>query len=99
MKSFFQAKSGFHPHIGLNFKYHLYQYAQIFFEKLKESKLNDSYINPLMEEYLHYMTLFKLVCLFPDEDFFMKFQASLQLLWKQDIMLLWKTQTIPRSQK
>ena len=99
MKSFFQAKSGFHPHIGLNFKYLLYQYAQIFFEKLKESKLNDSYINPLMEEYLHYMTLFKLVCLFPDEDFFMKFQASLQLLWKQDIMLLWKTQTIPRSQK
>lgn len=64
---------------GLGFKYLLYNYALKYNKEiLSKKELQNKYDS--MDMYLHYMTSFKLVCLFPDESFFEEASKTVQLL-------------------
>lgn len=56
---------------GISFAYFLYKYAILFYDELiNEEGISKSNMDHLVNEYLLYMTMFKSVCLFPDDDFF-----------------------------
>ena len=55
---------------GLKFKFLLYKYAQMFFAELSELGFEKDTLDFSVKDYIYYFTMFRTVCMFPDDEFF-----------------------------
>ena len=68
---------------GLNFKFLLYKYAQLFFKELSEPGFEKDAMDFSVKDYIYYFTMFRTVCMFPDDEFFVKVHKIVSFLLKR----------------
>ena len=73
---------------GLKFKFLLYKYAQIFFAELSENGFEKNVIDFMVKDYIYYFTIFRTVCMFPDDKFFVKVHKIVSFLLKRRMELV-----------
>ena len=73
---------------GLKFKFLLYKYAQLFFKELSENGFEKNVIAYMVKDYIYYFTMFRSVCMFPDNEFFSKVHKIVSFLLKRRMELV-----------
>ena len=73
---------------GLKFKFLLYKYAQLFFKELLENGFEKNVIDYMVKDYIYYFTMFRTVCMFPDDEFFSKVHKIVSFLLKRRMELV-----------
>ena len=70
---------------GLKFKFLLYKYSQRFFKELSDYGFEKNVIDYMVKDYIYYFTMFRTVCMFPDDEFFSKVHKIISHLIKSRI--------------
>ena len=73
---------------GLKFKFLLYKYAQLFFKELLENGFEKNGIDYMVKDYIYYFTMFRTVCMFPDDELFSKVHKIVSHLIKSRTKLI-----------
>ena len=73
---------------GLKFKFLLYKYAQLFFKELSENGFEKNVIAYMVKDYIYYFTMFRSVCMFPDDEFFINVHKIVSFLLKRRMELV-----------
>ena len=73
---------------GLKFKFLLYKYAQMFFAELSELGFEKDTLDFSVKDYIYYFTMFRTVCMFPDDEFFVKVHKIVSYLIKSRTKLI-----------
>ena len=73
---------------GLKFKFLLYKYALLFFTELSEHSFEKNVIAYMVKDYIYYFTMFRSVCMFPDNEFFSKVHKIVSFLLKRRMELV-----------
>lgn len=73
---------------GLKFKFLLYKYSQQFFKELSELGFKKDDLDFAVKDYIYYFTMFRAVCMFPDDEFFSKVHKIVSFLLKRRMELI-----------
>lgn len=73
---------------GLKFKFLLYKYSQQFFTELSEHSFEKNALDFAVKDYIYYFTMFRTVCMFPDDEFFSKVHKIVSHLIKSRTELI-----------
>lgn len=73
---------------GLKFKFLLYKYSQRFFKELSDYGFEKNVIDYVVKDYIYYFTMFRAVCMFPDDEFFVKVHKIVSHLIKSRTELI-----------